>query len=153
MEMADEAHKNGYNVLIINPIGAPAGFGDENDLEQCDFSNNIYIEQAIELLKKEFGENSEIYACGYSLGSNHMLRHLATHENCDKKCGIKAAFSISSPFCLYTAGIQLRRKMSGLYDWWILGTMKAPYLKRRYKVQNKENNFLMDEINSAKNLF
>ena len=55
MEMADEAHKNGYNVLIINPIGAPAGFGDENDLEQCDFSNNIYIEQAIELLKKEFG--------------------------------------------------------------------------------------------------
>lgn len=57
-------------------------------------------------MKKEFGNDSEIYATGYSLGSNHLLRHLGTHGDC--KCGIKAGFSISSAFCLLTASMQLR---------------------------------------------
>ena len=51
MQLADEAHQGGYNVLIINPIGPAEGCGDEFQLEAQDFSHNIYIEQAIELLK------------------------------------------------------------------------------------------------------
>jgi len=30
MQLAEEAHMGGYNVLIINPIGPAKGFGDEN---------------------------------------------------------------------------------------------------------------------------
>ena len=51
MQLADEAHRGGYNVLIINPIGPAQGCGDESELEAQDFSLNTYIEQAIELLK------------------------------------------------------------------------------------------------------
>lgn len=29
MELADEARSNGFNVLIINPIAPPEGFGSE----------------------------------------------------------------------------------------------------------------------------
>ena len=29
MQLADEAHQGGYNVLIINPIGPAEGCGDE----------------------------------------------------------------------------------------------------------------------------
>ena len=50
-----------------------------------------------------FGKQTEVYACGFSLGSNHLLRHLATHKDCS--CGIKAAMSISSAFSVLTAGI------------------------------------------------
>lgn len=50
------------------------------------------------MIKEKFGENSEIYAAGFSLGSNHLLRHLGSHENCSKTCGIKAAVSISGAF-------------------------------------------------------
>jgi hypothetical protein len=39
-------------VLIINPVGPPPGFGEETGLENMDFSHNIYIEQAIEMVKK-----------------------------------------------------------------------------------------------------
>jgi hypothetical protein len=38
MELADEASQNGFNVLIINPVGPPLGFGEETDLEVMDFS-------------------------------------------------------------------------------------------------------------------
>lgn len=58
-------------------------------------------------MKTQFGHDSEIYACGFSLGSNHLLRHLATHEDCSGTCGIKAAFSVSGAFDVLTAGVQL----------------------------------------------
>jgi predicted alpha/beta-fold hydrolase len=70
-------------------------------LESSDFSNNVYIEQAVEQMRDKFGQDSEIYACGFSLGSNYLLRHLATHKDCN--CGIKAALSVSSAFCVNTA--------------------------------------------------
>ena len=43
MELADEAHQNGFNVMIVNPIAPPQGFGEEKDWEVCDFSQNIYL--------------------------------------------------------------------------------------------------------------
>ena len=33
MELADEAHQHGYNVMIVNPIAPPVGFGEEMGLE------------------------------------------------------------------------------------------------------------------------
>lgn len=51
MNLADEAHKNGYDVCIMNAVGPPIGHGDETGLETCDFSLNIYIEQAVELMR------------------------------------------------------------------------------------------------------
>lgn len=57
MDLAQEASFNGYNVLIINPISPPKLQGEIEDvgLESCDFSNNIYIIQAVEQIKKSFG--------------------------------------------------------------------------------------------------
>lgn len=52
MQMADEVHNAGYNVLIMNPVAQPPNFGDEKDLEVQDFSQNVYICQAVELLKE-----------------------------------------------------------------------------------------------------
>lgn len=95
-------------MLVINPIAPPKDIShgeDDVGLESCDFSNNVYIQQAVEQIRESFGKDSEVYACGYSLGSNHLLRHLATHENCQETCGIKAAMSVSSAFCVLTAGI------------------------------------------------
>ena len=78
MDLATQAKLNGFNVLVMNALG-PAE-GDVKELESCDFSDNSLISQAIEQIKINFGKDSEIYACGYSLGSNYLLRHLATHE-------------------------------------------------------------------------
>lgn len=50
MDLAHEAASNGYNVLIINPISPPKSLDQDEEvgLESCDFSNNIYIIQAVE---------------------------------------------------------------------------------------------------------
>lgn len=56
MQLANEARLNGYNVLIINPT-APAECANDDEqtergLECTDFSNNIYISQAVETMKE-----------------------------------------------------------------------------------------------------
>ena len=46
MQLADDAHLNGYNVLVINPT-VPAFEEDEviqGEFESSDFSNHIYIQ-------------------------------------------------------------------------------------------------------------
>ena len=105
MHLADEARMNGYNVLVVNPT-APAKNNEldelDTELELVDFSKNIYLEQACDQIRACFGQKSQIYATAFSLGSNYLLRHLATHgEQC--RCGIKAAMSVSSAFDVNTA--------------------------------------------------
>lgn len=58
-------------------------------------------------MRELFGDDIEIYACGFSLGSNHILRHLGSHKDCSKKCGIAAVLSVSSAFDLPATGIDL----------------------------------------------
>lgn len=96
-------------------------------------------------MRRNFGNNSQIYACGFSLGSNHLLRHLATHENCSEICGIKAAMSVSSAFCCLTAGVQLKSQTMGIYDYYIKRKVSAPFFEKRYKVQSEDNKFLLSK--------
>jgi predicted alpha/beta-fold hydrolase len=131
-------------VLIINPVGPPPGFGEETELEVMDFSDNIYITQAIEMVKKQFGSETEIYACGFSLGSNHLLRHLGTHEGCRDTCGIKAAVSVSGAFDILATGIQLKYETFGIYDWYIKTNLQKPFLKKRFKIQTQENGHYLE---------
>ena len=74
------------------------------------------VTQAIETMKEKFGTDCEIYALGYSLGSNHLLRHLGSHKECKETCNVKAAVSISGAFELSTTAIELQYNTLGIYD-------------------------------------
>ena len=52
IDLADSAYQNGYYVCVMNAVGPPPGYGDEIGLETCDFTDNVYIEQAIELMRQ-----------------------------------------------------------------------------------------------------
>ena len=69
----------GYHVLIVNPV-APANSRGRNDLELLDFTKNRPIKEAVQTVKEQFGNDVEIYALCFSLGSNHLLRHLGAHR-------------------------------------------------------------------------
>lgn len=85
-------------------------------------------------MKENFGLDSEIYACGFSLGSNHLLRHLGSHEDYKTKCDIKAAVSVSGAFDIPSVGIDLKYETLGIYDNYILNKIRAPFLQKRFKI-------------------
>lgn len=79
---------------MVNPV-RPALEKAVEDLEVIDYSRIEAVAESVKAIKAIFGANAHIYAIGYSLGSNHLLRHLGAHKDCHKVCGIKAAVSIS----------------------------------------------------------
>ena len=84
-------------------------------------------------MKEQFGSDVEIYACGFSLGSNHLLKHLGTHKNCRQKCGITAVLAVSGAFDLPATGIELQYSAFGLYDYFILKKVKGHFLEKKFK--------------------
>lgn len=93
----------GYHCIMLNAT-APSKTS-EKELEIIDFSTVHPIEQSVGFVKEMLGNDVEMYAIAYSAGSNHLVRHLGTHEGCKDKCGFKAAVSVSGAFCLLTAGM------------------------------------------------
>ena len=130
--LSKAALDKGYHVFISNPL-APCDASDNTHHELIDFSKNWAIKDAVKTLKETFGDDAEIYAIGFSLGSNHLIRHLGSHKDCSKKCGIKAAISVSGAFELPTTGIELKYTAMGIYDRYILSKVKLPFLGKRFK--------------------
>ena len=90
--------------------------------------------RSIEVTREIFGKDSEIYAVGFSIGSNLLLRHLGMHEKCEEKCSIKAAVSISGAFDLASVAVDMRQASFGLYDRYVLDKFKKVFSQHRFKL-------------------
>lgn len=105
--------------MVMNPI-APQNTAHRSDLELIDFTREWPVAEAVKTMREEFGVDVDIYALGFSLGSNHLLRHLGAHKDCDLVCKIRAAVSISGAFELSTTAIDLKTETFGFYDNYML---------------------------------
>jgi predicted alpha/beta-fold hydrolase len=79
-----------------------------------DPSNSDFIAESIDVIKRTVGQDCEVYGVGFSLGANHLLRYLGTHEKDNTR--IKAAISVSNPFDVIATTIGLKDKCFGIYD-------------------------------------
>lgn len=79
--ICNEFYKRGFNIFFVNPV-APKD-SEHSCLEVIDFTRNLPITEAVVKVKELFGSKAEIYALGFSLGGNHITRHLGAHENCN----------------------------------------------------------------------
>ena len=123
---ARHAIEKGFNILVANPL-APPDSAQEEDLELIDYTKHFPLTQAIKTMRDLFGQDCEIYAFGFSLGSNHLLRHIGAHPDCEKICRIKAVVSISGAFDVPTTGIELQYSTFGLYDSFILDGVRSHF--------------------------
>ena len=104
-------------------------------------------------MKELFGKDAQIYAVAFSLGSNHLLRHMGSHTDCHNKCGIKAVVSISGAFDLPSTVVDIRNASLGLYDRYILAKFKKVFADHRFKLQNAEPALFQNGISNASNLY
>lgn len=75
---------------------------------------------------------------GFSLGSNYLLRHLGSHQDCDKICGIKAAISISGAYELPATGITIKNSAFGIYNFYITSMIKSHFESKKFRCQFEE---------------
>ena len=125
--------------MVANTI-APANSHEREDLEIIDYSRVWPISEAIKTLKSFFPTDEvDIYAMGFSLGSNYLLRHLGSHENCDQICGVKAAISVSGAYELPATGITLKHSAFGIYNYFVTSMIKEHFENKKFRIQFKKS--------------
>ena len=100
---------------------------DDDDIEDnrvLDFSDSKVLRASIDRIHEEIGEDAQIYAIGFSLGANHLLRYLGAHHH---DHGIKAAISVSNPFDVLATTVKLKYRFFGLYDKVIRAKLAEPF--------------------------
>ena len=71
--------KRGYHAIVVNICTPPQDH--LTGLEIIDFRKKESLSRTIHVAKELFGEDSQIYAVGYSLGSNHLLKYIAMQDS------------------------------------------------------------------------
>lgn len=94
-----------------------------SDLEMINYIEDEGISQSIRYCRELFGQDADVYAAGFSLGSNHLMRHLGSHKNCKEICKIKAAVSVSGAFDILANSLTLKDKLFGVYDNYMKGRL------------------------------
>ena len=84
------------------------------------------IEETLEEIKKEYGENKKIDAVGFSYGANQMVKYLGKINNIKNK--INAAVSISNP---YEFIISARLAFNRLYNRMLLMFLQEVVVKTK----------------------
>ena len=89
------------------------------------------LDEMLDELRKEYGENKKIYIVGYSYGAIQLVKYLGQKNNIKKK--ITAAVSISNPFeCIISSRLRLNK----LYDRLLVTFMQEVVSKNGKNVKN-----------------
>ena len=93
------------------------------------------IDETLDEIRKEFGENKIIYAIGFSYGANQMVKYLGQKNYIKKK--IYAAVSISNP---YEFIISARLAFNKLYNRMLLMFLQKVVAKSKKNFEKYNNN-------------
>ena len=89
------------------------------------------IDETLDEIRKEYGENKKIYAIGFSYGANQLVKYLGKKNNLKKK--IDAAVSISNP---YEFIISARLAYNKLYNRMLLMFLQKVVKKTRKNLED-----------------
>ncbi len=89
-------------------------------------SDDRILRESIDLIHSKLGEEFDIFAVGFSLGANHLLRYLGSHAH---NSGVKAAVSISNPYDVLATGVILKKTFFGFYDFVIYKSLAKPFFE------------------------
>ena len=124
-EMVHGAQTHGYDAVVLNAL-VTKDDDAKGDYRVLDFSDSQVLRSSIELIRKRYGDDVEIYGVGFSLGANHLLRYLGDHHH--DSC-LKAAVSVSNPFDVLATCVKLKYRFFGIYDKTIRIRLADPFVK------------------------
>jgi predicted alpha/beta-fold hydrolase len=124
-EMVHGAQTHGYDAVVLNAL-VTKDDDAKGDYRVLDFSDSGVLRSSIELIRKRYGDDVEIYGVGFSLGANHLLRYLGDHHH--DSC-MKAAVSVSNPFDVLATCVKLKYRFFGIYDKTIRIRLADPFVK------------------------
>ena len=91
--------------------------------------------------------NTPLYATGFSMGGNILLKWLGENAG---QTDIKAAVAVSAPYDLRSTSVQIRRGKGRIYQWLLMRDIKR-YLNKKYNYPHAP--VQVDELNNIKSFW
>lgn len=133
-DLIAEAEKAGWNAVVMHFRGCS---GAPNRLPRSYHAGDTAdLASVLTHLKRGRSERSKIFATGYSLGGNLLLKYLGEQG---KSSAINAAAAISVPFDLYGAALTVEKGFSRKYQAYLMRKML-----RRVRSKSHQLNGLID---------
>lgn len=134
MGMLSAIENQGKRGLLVHFRGCS---GEPNRLPRAYHSGETGdLELVIKMLQAR-EPNTPLYAIGYSLGGNVLLKWLG---ETGERNPLRAAVAISTPFELDKTADHLNIGFSRLYQWWLVNGLKK-FHQRKFKGHSLEKNF------------
>jgi len=146
-ELREQAMHKGYSLVVVN--STVPKLTQEDDLEIIDFSKPEPLYDIISKTNELFGTDIDLYAIGFSLGANSVMKYLGQMGEQKRAHGIKAAVSLSPAFDVLASGVTLKYTAMGMIDRVMLGDLKLPFLSKRYHTKTKCKDDLAAKAESA----
>ena len=125
----DKLYKNGYSPVLMHFRGC----GNKQNLKARQYHSGDTgdAKEWIEHISKRY-KNSQIFAIGYSLGGNMLLKLLGEMGKSGDIPLISMAVSVSAPMLLSNSVKEINRGFSKVYQWHLLKHLKNS-LKKKYR--------------------
>lgn len=119
-------HENGWRGVLMHFRGCS---GEHNRLDRSYHSGDTGdIEFLINTIRLRHPQ-SPLFAIGYSLGGNALLKYLAEQG---EACPLKSAVAVSIPFQLNRGADRLNQGFSKFYQWYLVKSLRNK-IKDKYK--------------------
>ena len=77
------------------------------------------------------------------------MRHLGAHKDCKEVCGIRAAVSITGAFDIRAQCVTLKKRIFGIYDSYILGSLQDTFSKTKFKATSHDLDLYREKCKAA----
>jgi len=130
--MMQRLSSEGYSSVLMHFRGCS---GRDNRLARCYHSGETEDAKAWISKLTENYPNNKLYAIGYSLGGNMLLKLLGEYG---EKSPLKAAISVSAPMQLDISANKMNRGFSKIYQYHLMKDLKKSLL-RKYKKHDMQS--------------
>ncbi|KAK9145744.1 hypothetical protein Sjap_005647 [Stephania japonica] len=144
--MFAEARRNGWRAVAYNGRG-----GGDSPVTTPQFYSASYTEDIRMVVKhvKTLYPSANVYAVGWSLGGNILVRYLGEES---QNCPLSGAVSLCNPFNLVMADEDIRKGLNNIYDRAIANSLSKIFQKNRLLFEGIGGEYNIDLADNGKTI-
>jgi predicted alpha/beta-fold hydrolase len=134
MDLVKTANARGYSVIVLNHVGNENENTDQNlFLMEVGRGLKPITEQLVNSITNHLGSDTELYAVGFSLGGNYVLRGFA---ECDRDVAqnVKGLAVVSPAFDVLSTGVRLKHSYWGMLDKFVVSNLQRSWNQQSFAV-------------------
>ncbi|KAL5719011.1 embryogenesis-associated protein emb8 [Ranunculus cassubicifolius] len=144
--MLVRARRNKWRVVVFNSRGCGNSPVTTSQFYSASFTEDL--REVVNHVKSRY-PSSNLYAAGWSLGANILVRYLGEESN---NCSLSGAISLCNPFNLVLADEDFHKGFNNIYDKALAGSLRKIFKKHALLFEDMGGDYNIQLVANAKSV-